>query len=55
MLLALFICLLVLGNCAALRRNEKGRGDRDKSAIDDAIYDVLIGMIEGERLPAVKD
>ena len=55
MLLALFICLLVLRNCAAGRQKEKGRGDRGKSAIDDAIYDVLIGMIEGERLPAVKD
>ena len=55
MLLALFICLLVLRNCAAVKRKEKGRGDRDKSAIDDAIYDVLIRMIEGERLPAVKD
>ena len=55
MLLALFICLLVLCNCAAVKRKEKGRGDRDKSAIDDVIYDVLIRMFEGERLPAVKD
>ena len=55
MLLALFICLLVLRNCAAVKRKERGRGDRDKSAIDDAIYDVLIRMVEGERLPAVKD
>ena len=55
MLLALFICLLVLRNWAAVKRKERGRGDRDKSAIDDAIYDVLIRMIEGERLPAVKD
>ena len=51
MLLALFICLLVLRNCVAVRQKEKGRGDRGKSAIDDAIYDVLIGIIEGERLP----
>ena len=65
MRLALFVCLLVLRNCAAVRRKEKGRGDRGpgrgpsgergKSVIDDAIYDVLVGMIEGERLPAVKD
>ena len=55
MLLVLFICLLVLRNCAAVRRKEKGRGERWKSAIDDAMYDFLIGMIEGERLPAVKD
>ena len=55
MLLALFICLLVLRNCAAVGRKEKGRGNRGKSAIDDAIYDVLIGMIEGKRLPDVKD
>ena len=52
MLFALFICLLVLRNCVAVRQKEKGRGDRDKSAIDDAIYDVLI---EGECLPVVKD
>ena len=51
MLLALFICFLVLRNCAAVKRKEKGRGDRDKSAI----YDVLIRMIEGEHLPAIKD
>ena len=55
MLLALFICLLVLRNCAAVKRKERGRGDRDKSAVDDAIYDVMIRMIEGERLPAVND
>ena len=55
MLLALFICLLVLRNCAAVKRKERGRGDRSKSAIGDAIYDVLIRMIESERLPAVKD
>ena len=55
MLLGLFICLLVLRNCAAVKRKERGRGDRDKSAIDDAIYDVLIRMVQGERLPAVKD
>ena len=29
MRLALFVCLLVLRNCAAVRRKEKGRGDRD--------------------------
>lgn len=33
----------------------KGRGDRDKSAIPDEIYDALIRIIEGERLPAVKE
>ena len=48
MLLALFICLLVLRNCAAVKRKERGREDRDKSAIDYAIDDVLIRMTEGE-------
>ncbi|KAL9967052.1 hypothetical protein ACROYT_G025214 [Oculina patagonica] len=33
----------------------KGRGVRDKSAIPDEIYDALISIIEGERLPSVKE
>lgn len=53
--LALSLCFLALCSSVARESKGKGRGDRDKSAIPDEIYDALIRIIEGERLPAVKE
>ena len=39
----------------ATKSKGKGRGVRDKSAIPDENYDALISIIEGERLPSVKE
>lgn len=54
--LPLVLSLYFLALCSSVAKESKGkrRGDRDKSAIPDEIYDALIRIIEGERLPAVK-
>ena len=53
LVLALFVCFIALS--VATKSKGKGRGVRDKSAIPDEIYDALISIIEGERLPSVKE
>lgn len=53
LVLALFVCFIALS--VATNSKGKGRGVRDKSAIPDEIYDALISIIEGERLPSVKE
>ena len=52
--LALSLCLLALCSSVAKESKDKGRGDRDKSAIPD-IYDALIRIIKRERLPPLKE
>ena len=43
-------------SCSVAKESKgKGRGDRDKSAIPDEIYDALIRIIERERLPPMKE
>ena len=53
--LALSLCFLVLCSSVAKESKGKGRRDRDTSAIPNEIYDTLIRIIEGERLPPVKE
>ncbi|KAL9977788.1 hypothetical protein ACROYT_G015231 [Oculina patagonica] len=53
LVLTLFVCFIALS--VATNSKGKGLGVRDKSAIPDEIYDALISIIEGERLPSVKE
>ena len=53
--LTLSLCFLALCSSVAKESKGKGRGDRDKSAIPNEIYDALIRIIKGERPPPVKE
>lgn len=46
--------LLLPYNCISKKRNQEG-GKRSHTVIPDDIYNALIDIIQGERLPPVKD